>query len=195
MRRTAIAILPVCLLLTGAACQSNQTKGTTNVPTPISQPPGALTVLPDNERTGQQARLETSKGEIVIELLGQDAPIATSNFISLAKRGFYDGLKFHRYVAGFVIQGGDPQGTGYGGPGYKFVDEPVVGEYTAGTVAMANSGPDTNGSQFFIVLEDQPQLPKSYTIFGRVTSGMEAVKELRGGDVMTKVTIEPLATP
>jgi len=193
MRRSVAVLIPICLLLTGAACQSNQPKGTTNVNTPISNPPGALTVLPDNERTGQQARIETSKGTVVIELLGQDVPIATSNFISLAKRGFYDGLKFHRYVAGFVIQGGDPQGTGYGGPGYSFIDEPVVGEYTAGTVAMANSGPNTNGSQFFIVLDDQPQLPKSYTVFGRVTSGLDIVQQLRAGDIMTKVAIQPAA--
>jgi cyclophilin family peptidyl-prolyl cis-trans isomerase len=160
----------------------------------ISNPPGALVELSAAELANKQATLQTSQGEIVIELFGQEAPIAVSNFITLSNKKFYDGLKFHRYVANFVIQGGDPQGTGYGGPGYTFIDEPVTKDYTAGIVAMANSGPNTNGSQFFIVLENQPSLPKSYTIFGRVTSGLDNVKKLRAGDTITSVTIGDLTT-
>jgi cyclophilin family peptidyl-prolyl cis-trans isomerase len=136
--------------------------------------------------------LETGKGTITFELLDSEAPKTVSNFVALAKSGFYDGLTFHRVVKGFVIQGGDPSGNGTGGPGYKFEDEPVRLDYKAGIVAMANAGPDTNGSQFFIVLEDQPTLPKAYTIFGRVTAGMDAVQEIAVGDRMTKVTIEDL---
>jgi peptidyl-prolyl cis-trans isomerase B (cyclophilin B) len=147
-------------------------------------------VLPSAEIHGKVARLQTDKGEIVFELLDGDAPKTVSNFVALTESGFYDGLTFHRVVPGFVIQGGDPSGNGTGGPGYKFEDEPVKLDYKAGIVAMANAGPDTNGSQFFIVLEDQPTLPKNYTIFGRVLSGMEAVRAIRVGDHMTKVTIE-----
>ncbi|MBI5405111.1 MAG: peptidylprolyl isomerase, partial [Candidatus Kerfeldbacteria bacterium] len=190
MRKFAISLIPLVLLLTGAACDK---KGTNTVERTISNPPGALVELAAADLANKQATLQTSQGEIVIELFGPEAPIAVSNFITLTNKKFYDGLKFHRYVANFVIQGGDPQGTGYGGPGYTFIDEPVTKDYTAGIVAMANSGPDTNGSQFFIVLENQPSLPKSYTIFGRVTSGLENVKKLRAGDTITSVTIGELS--
>jgi cyclophilin family peptidyl-prolyl cis-trans isomerase len=149
-------------------------------------------VLPDAELRGKQARLSTSKGEIVFELLADEGPKAASNFIALARSGYYDGLTFHRVVPGFVIQGGDPDGNGTGGPGYQFEDEPVNLDYTAGIVAMANAGPNTNGSQFFIVLEDQPTLPKSYTIFGRVTAGMDVVRQIEVGDSMGQVIIEDL---
>ncbi len=149
-------------------------------------------ILPAAEISRKQVRLETDKGTIVFELLDGEAPKTVSNFVALAKSGFYDGLTFHRVVPGFVIQGGDPSGNGTGGPGYKFEDEPVRLDYKAGIVAMANAGPDTNGSQFFIVLEDQPTLPKAYTIFGRVTSGMDAVRAIAVGDRMTKVTVEDL---
>lgn len=147
-------------------------------------------VLPQAEISGKIVRIATPKGEIVFELLDGEAPKTVSNFVALAKSGFYDGLTFHRVVPGFVIQGGDPVGNGTGGPGYKFEDEPVKLDYDAGIVAMANAGPDTNGSQFFIVLEDQPTLPKAYTIFGRVLSGMEAVRKIAVGDRMTSVTVE-----
>ncbi len=116
--------------------------------------------------------------------------MTVNNFVTLARDGFYDNVKFHRVVPGFVIQGGDPTGTGRGGPGYQFKDEPVKRQYRAGTVAMANAGPNTNGSQFFICLEDQPNLPPNYTIFGDVTSGMDVVRNIRQGDVISTITIE-----
>lgn len=166
----------------------------TNVKKAISNPPGALTVLQENELANKQVRMETSKGVIVFELFGQEALVSASNFISLVNKGFYNGLTFHRYEPGFVIQGGDPQGTGRGGPGYTFVDEPVTRDYLEGTVAMANAGPDTNGSQFFIMLADNTELPKQYTVFGKVTTGMDVVLQLRKGDVMKKVTIESHTT-
>jgi cyclophilin family peptidyl-prolyl cis-trans isomerase len=135
------------------------------------QPP-ALTIDLD---TAYRATLHTNHGEIALELFPAEAPLAVNSFLFLAGEGYYDGVTFHRVVPGFVIQGGDPTGTGRGGPGYKFRDElDGPGRYSRGTLAMANAGPNTNGSQFFICLGDL-KLPHQYTIFGRVTSGMEAV--------------------
>jgi peptidylprolyl isomerase len=120
--------------------------------------------------------LETNKGAIEVELFPQDAPQTVNNFVCLAEDGYFDNTPFHRIVKGFVVQGGDPTGTGSGGPGYTFADEPIARDYERGTLAMANAGPDTNGSQFFIVLDDlRGKLPKNYTIFGRVTEGMDVV--------------------
>ena len=127
------------------------------------------------------AKIETTVGVIEFELLDDAAPKTVENFVTLAKKGFYDGVIFHRVVPGFVIQGGDPDGTGMGGPGYKFEDEPVTMGYARGTVAMANSGPNTNGSQFFICLDDLASLPPKYTIFGMVTSGLATVDAIAKG--------------
>ena len=120
------------------------------------------------------ATLHTEKGDIEIELAASATPITVNNFVFLAREKFYDGVIFHRTIPGFMIQGGDPTGTGMGGPGYKFEDEPFTGQYKRGTVAMANAGPDTNGSQFFIMHADYA-LPPNYVIFGQVTKGLEAV--------------------
>lgn len=125
--------------------------------------------------TTYEAVLHTNHGDVTIEFDAARAPQTVNNFLFLARDGYYDGVIFHRVVPGFVAQGGDPTGTGRGGPGYKFRDEiEGTGSYSRGTVAMANAGPNTNGSQFFICLADVG-LPHAYTIFGRVTSGMEAV--------------------
>ncbi|HLC43941.1 MAG TPA: peptidylprolyl isomerase, partial [Patescibacteria group bacterium] len=145
-------------------------------------------VLPNDQIEGKKVVVKTDKGTIEFELYADKAPNSVSNFIYLAEKGYYDGLTFHRVVPDFVIQGGDPTGNGSGGPDYKFPDEPVVGDYKAGTVAMANSGPDTNGSQFFICLTDQPTLPKNYNLFGQVTIGMDIVAKIAVGDKMTSVT-------
>ncbi|MCB1003625.1 MAG: peptidylprolyl isomerase [Acidimicrobiales bacterium] len=136
------------------------------------------------------ATITTNRGTIVLDLDPQLAPKSVNNFVSLARDGYYDGLTFHRVVPGFVIQGGCPEGSGRGGPGYRFEDEPVQGEYTAGAVAMANAGPNTNGSQFFICLEDLVgRLDKNYNLFGNVTSGMDVVGATEIGDVMSSVVI------
>lgn len=127
------------------------------------------------------AVIETTAGTIEFELLDEIAPKAAGNFSTLAKKGFYDGVIFHRIVPGFVIQGGDPDGTGRGGPGYTFEDEPVTLGYARGTVAMANAGPNTNGSQFFICLQDLPQLPPKYTVFGQVLAGLSVVDAIAAG--------------
>lgn len=125
------------------------------------------------------AVLETNKGTVRVELYSEDAPLAVNNFVNLAKSGYYNETPFHRVLPGFVIQGGDPTGTGRGGPGYQFADEPISRDYERGTLAMANAGPNTNGSQFFVVLADLGgQLPKNYTIFGRVTEGMDVVDRI-----------------
>jgi peptidyl-prolyl cis-trans isomerase B (cyclophilin B) len=137
-----------------------------------------------------RATIATDKGEIVIALDPSRAPKSVNNFVFLAREGFYDGLTFHRVVDGFVVQGGDPEGSGRGGPGYRFEDEPVQGEYVAGAVAMANAGPNTNGSQFFICsVDDRHKLAKSYNLFGQVVQGMDVVAQIRQGDVMRSVAV------
>lgn len=124
-----------------------------------------------------QATLTTEVGEIKIDLFADKTPITVNNFVFLSQEGFYDGVIFHRTIPGFMIQGGDPTGTGMGGPGYKFNDEKFSGEYKRGTIAMANAGPNTNGSQFFIMHADY-QLPPNYVIFGQVSRGLEVVDKI-----------------
>ena len=155
------------------------------------------------------ASIATEKGDIEVDLFTNDAPKATKNFIDLANKGFYDDVVFHRVISGFVIQAGDGQygkkssidrgKVGTGGPGYKFEDEPVKGNYVRGALAMANAGPNTNGSQFFICHQDLTgKLPKSYTLFGQVTKGLDVVDAIAAAAdrenpsdpvAMTKVTI------
>src|ERR1700694_5268002 len=137
------------------------------------------------------ATITTDRGDIVIALDPSKAPKSVNNFVFLARDGFYDGVTFHRVVDDCVIQGGAPEGSGSGGPGYRFEDEPVQGEYIPGAVAMANSGPNTNGSQFFIcTVDDRHKLTKSYNLFGQVVKGMEVVGAIRKDDVKKSVTIE-----
>ncbi len=165
-------------------------KTMTEEPQTMEFVPRPLGILPDKEIQNKIARIKTDYGDIVFALFPDEAPLAVSNFVYLANQGFYNGLAFHRVEPDFVIQGGDPLGNGAGGPGYSFTDEPVMRDYLEGIVAMANSGPNTNGSQFFIMLKDTPQLPKLYTIFGKVISGMEFVKSIKVGDKMIKVAVE-----
>src|SRR5487761_392312 len=134
--------------------------------------------------------IRTAKGDIQMELDPNLAPKSVNNFVHLARGGYYDGLTFHRVVPDFVVQGGCPEGTGRGGPGYRFDDEPVKGDYIPGSVAMANSGPDTNGSQFFIsTIDNRRSLTKSYNLFGQVVKGMEVLPQIRVGDVMRSVKV------
>ncbi|MCB0989392.1 MAG: peptidylprolyl isomerase [Acidimicrobiales bacterium] len=143
-----------------------------------------------------EVTLSTPKGEIVMELDPQLAPATVNNFINLARDGYYTGLTFHRVVPSFVVQGGCPDGTGRGGPGYRFADEPVKAEYTLGAVAMANAGPNTNGSQFFICIDDcTRKLDKLYNLFGYVTSGMDVALAISVGDTMDSVVVEEKARP
>ena len=127
------------------------------------------------------ATLSTNRGEIGLELYDDDAPKTVANFVKLSRDGFYDGVIFHRIIPDFMIQGGDPTGTGMGGPGYKFEDEPNQHHVERGVIAMANSGPNTNGSQFFIVTAEAcPWLDGKHTVFGRVNSGMDVVDAIGG---------------
>ena len=121
------------------------------------------------------ATINTTKGTMKAELYANEAPLTVNNFVFLSRDGFYNGIKFHRIIKGFMVQTGDPRGDGTGGPGYEFKDEPVTRDYTRGTLAMANAGPNTNGSQFFIVQKDSPGLQKNYTIFGKLTEGFETL--------------------
>ena len=137
------------------------------------------------------ATIETSKGVIELQLSPEHAPITVNNFVFLAGQGFYDGLTFHRVISNFMIQGGDPTGTGRGGPGYDFVDEVKKNplKHERGVISMANAGPNTNGSQFFITHSPQPHLNGRHTVFGKVIRGVEVVDKISQGDKMNKVTI------
>jgi peptidylprolyl isomerase len=176
-----------------------------NQVTDVSPAPGPVTIN-DTQHTYPQppaftinikktycAGINTNRGLIVVELDPQFAPLTVNNFVFLAQHHFYDGLIFHRVVPGFIIQTGDPKGNGTGGPGYKFSDEPVKGNYTLGAVAMANSGPNTNGSQFFIcTADDTTKLAKSYNLFGHVVSGMNIAQQIQGpGDAPNSKNITP----
>ncbi|HQW51200.1 MAG TPA: peptidylprolyl isomerase [Tepidiformaceae bacterium] len=142
--------------------------------------PPAMAIDPAKTYT---ATIETSAGTMTAEFFPGEAPATVNNFVFLAREGYYEGVIFHRVISGFMIQGGDPTGTGRGGPGYRFDDEPVKRQYLRGTLAMANAGPNTNGSQFFVMHADYP-LPPAYTIFGKLTSGedvLDAIASARTG--------------
>jgi peptidyl-prolyl cis-trans isomerase B (cyclophilin B) len=137
------------------------------------------------------ATFKTSRGEIVCELFAKDKPITVNNFVFLAKDGFYDGTTFHRVISDFMIQGGCPQGTGYGGPGYKFEDEikGKTNKHKVGSLSMANAGPGTNGSQFFITHVATEYLDPKHTVFGQVTKGQDVVDSVKQGDKLVSLTI------
>jgi len=178
-------LIVVCLVFSNDATFNQQKVVTLGNITERSVETGKL--LPPTNKIditkSYNAILHTTEGDITIKLAVLDAPAMSTNFIYLSKVGFYNKTIFHRVVNGFMIQGGDPNGDGTGGPGYLLSDEPFDGEYTRGTVAMANSGPNTNGSQFFIMQQDKYDLPKNYIIFGKVTSGMDVVDKIASGQV------------
>lgn len=186
------------LLLTALACGSDNES---SAPAPSPQPAAAamasgpkrwstapaMTIDKNKQYT---ATLKTSKGAIVVELFAKEAPVTVNNFVFLARQGFYDGVKFHRIIKDFMVQTGDPLGTGSGGPGYSFRDEPVTKPYVRGTLAMANAGPNTNGSQFFIVHQDYGLQPK-YTIFGVVQQGLDVLDAIANTPVQRTPSGEP----
>jgi len=138
-----------------------------------------------------QVTLQTDKGNIVLELAEDDAPNTVANFISLADKGFYDGLKFHRVIANFMIQGGCPLGSGTGGPGYVIADEFSPRQrHTRGVISMANAGPNTGGSQFFITHVPCPHLDGKHAVFGRITAGLDVLDAIQKGDKIVKVTVD-----
>ena len=150
--------------------------------------PPSQTIDPNKKYS---AVLNTSRGEIVCELFAKEAPKTVNNFVFLARQGFYDGLKFPRVISNFMIQGGDPTGTGTGGPGYKFEDEVKSNplKHGRGVISMANAGPNTNGSQFFITHLPTPHLNGKHTVFGKVTKGQDVVDAIRQGDTIEKVEV------
>ena len=198
--KCVMAILAGAMLLL-AGCSSDQ-------PAPAAPPSEPATVdnsegLPPmtiDVNKEYIATITTRHGDIVIELFPEDAPVTVNNFVYLAREGFYDGTTFHRVIPGFMAQGGDPTGTGSGGPGYKFKDEISNRKHKTGAVSMANSGANTNGSQFFICYAPQPHLNGMHTIFGQVIEGMDVANRLTPrdptqkpdfqGDLIEKITIE-----
>ncbi len=152
-----------------------------------SNPP-AMEIDP---KKSYKVTIETDRGNIELDLYANYAPKTVNNFVFLARQGFYDGVTFHRVISNFMVQGGDPTGTGRGGPGYRFEDE-FAGNplrHETGVISMANAGPNTNGSQFFITHGPQPHLDNRHTVFGKVTAGQNVVDAIRQGDAMNKVTI------
>jgi len=173
------------LLLTGCSFEKNVP--ISQIPSPTSEPTPKPTLVSSpimiiDIKKEYQAVLKTDVGDIKIQLNAKETPITVNNFVYLAKNNFYNNTIFHRVMKGFMIQGGDPKGDGTGGPGYQFADESFEGEYTRGTVAMANTGPNTNGSQFFIMHQDY-DLPKNYVIFGKVTEGLNVVDKIAEASV------------
>ena len=197
-RAARVVVLAVGLVVALGACSSAASPLPTIGPAPTPDATGACPTSPPAALPAGETRtvvIETVKGAITLKLEADLGPLAAGNFVALAACGYYDGIVFHRLVPGFVIQGGDPTGTGSGGPGYAFADDPVTVPYTRGVVAMANAGPNTNGSQFFIVLADAG-LPPSYSVFGRVTGGMDvvdAIAAMPNGGGQANAALEPVA--
>ena len=198
MTKLSIIALALLLALTLAACGDDGDDAAAPDPAPTAAPAPEPTAPPaQSEPMGEpmsmqydsppalmidpsktyKAVLETTHGTINLDLFASEVPNTVNNFVFLAREGFYDNVIFHRVIPGFMMQGGDPTGTGTGGPGYRFDDEPVRRPYLRGTLAMANSGPNTNGSQFFIMHQDYG-LPPQYTIFGFATRGVEVVDSI-----------------
>ncbi len=151
-----------------------------------SEPP-PMTIDTSKQYT---ATIETEKRIIVLELFASDVPVTVNNFVFLAREGFYDNTTFHRVIPDFMAQGGDPTGTGTGGPGYQFADEFTKHTHVAGAQSMANSGPNTNGSQFFITYTPQHHLDRKHSVFGQLVLGEKVLKALKNGDPIVKITIE-----
>ncbi len=204
-RAASIVLMMVMVGLLGVACGGSP-------PEPAPQPPPPPAPAPSPESyssppammidTSQQytATIEMEKGNMVLELFAADVPVTVNNFVFLAREGFYDGSTFHRVIPGFMVQGGDPTGTGRGDAGYKFDDEFTAHKHEVGTLSMANSGANTNGSQFFITFAPQPGLDGKHSVFGQLIEGMDVLNNLTPrdpnqnpqfeGDRIIRITIE-----
>ena len=181
-----ILVLVAILLASCATTPSESEPAPTQKPMSYSAPP-PMTLDTSKQYT---ATIETEKGNLVLELFASDVPVTVNNFVFLAREEFYDGTTFHRVIPDFMAQGGDPIGTGTGGPGYKFADEFTKHTHVTGALSMANSGPNTNGSQFFITYAPQPHLNNHHSVFGQVIDGMDVLKALENGDAVVRITIE-----
>ena len=180
-------VIGAILLLVSCA---GEAPGPTPTPAPkpksYSEPP-SMTIDTSKQYV---ATIETEKGNIVLELFASDVPMTVNNFVFLARDGFYDSTTFHRVISGFMAQGGDPTGTGTGNPGYFFPDEFTEHKHVTGALSMANSGPDTNGCQFFITYAPQPHLDGKHSVFGQLIEGMDVLKKLENGSVIKRIAIE-----
>ncbi|MDD4984859.1 MAG: peptidylprolyl isomerase [Dehalococcoidales bacterium] len=193
MTKTIIPQAAIAVLAAGAlflASCSSPSPGVT--PEPAAKPktysaPPAMVIDTSKEYV---ATIETERGDMVLELFASDVPNTVNNFVFLANDGFYDGTTFHRVVADFVVQGGDPTGAGRGNPGYSFADEFSEHTHLAGALSMANSGADTNGCQFFITLTPQHGLDGKHSVFGQLIDGMDVLQQIKQGDVIIRITIE-----
>jgi peptidyl-prolyl cis-trans isomerase B (cyclophilin B) len=181
---SGLILIPTTLFMTSCASTSSESSSTPEPKTYSTPPP--MTIDTSKEYT---ATIETGKGDIVLELFADDVPITVNNFVFLAREGFYDGTTFHRIIAGFMAQGGDPTGTGRGGPGYKFADEFTDHTHVTGALSMANAGPNTNGSQFFITYTPQPHLDGRHSVFGQLKDGMNVLEALRQDETIVRITI------
>jgi peptidyl-prolyl cis-trans isomerase B (cyclophilin B) len=194
--KSVFSVLPAIALVAAAVLAGCAESGP---PEPIKVAEPSQPTQPGEPKTQEksmpeplpQVTLQTDKGNIVLELAEDDAPNTVANFISLADKGFYDGLKFHRVIANFMIQGGCPLGTGTGGPGYVIADEFSPRQrHTRGVISMANAGPNTGGSQFFITHVPCPHLDGKHAVFGRITAGLDVLDAIQKGDKIVKVTVD-----
>ena len=175
------SIVLISAILPLAACAGEAPK-----PKTYSSPPD-MQIDPAKQYT---AIIETEKGDLVLELFASDVPVTVNNFVFLAREGFYDGTTFHRVIPDFMAQGGDPTGTGRGGPGYTFADEFTEHTHVTGALSMANAGANTNGSQFFITYSPQHHLDGHHSVFGQLTEGMDVLRQISNGDVIKRIVIE-----
>ena len=186
LSRMAGSILVLVTLLVASCNVTASGPATTEKPMSYSTPP-PMTIDKSKQYT---ATIETEKGELVLELFASDVPVTVNNFVFLAREGFYDNTTFHRVIHGFMAQGGDPTGTGGGGPGYSFADEFTEHTHVVGALSMANAGPSTNGSQFFITYAPQHHLDGKHSIFGQLVTGMDVLEAIEQGDTIVRITIE-----
>ena len=185
LSRIAGAILVLVTLLLTSCATAPSEPAPTKKPMSYSAPP-LMTIDTSKQYS---ATIEREKGNLVLELFASDVPVPVNNFVFLSREGFYDGTTFHRVIPDFMAQGGDPAGTGTGGPGYKFADEFTEHTHVTGALSMANAGPNTNGSQFFITYSPQHHLDGHHSVFGQLINGMDVLKTIKNGDTIVQITI------
>ena len=184
-RMAGVILVLATLLLTSCSTTTTEPAQTKKIMSYSTPPP--MVIDTSKQYT---AIIKTGKGDIILELFASDVSLTVNNFVFLVGEGFYDDTIFHRVIPGFMAQGGDPTGIGTGGPGYKFADEFTEHVHTTGTLSMANAGPNTNGSQFFITYSPQPHLDGKHSVFGQLVDGMDVLEAIENGDTIVQITIE-----
>ena len=186
LSRIAGSVLVLVTLLVTSCAVTPSEPASSSKPMSYSAPP-SMEIDTSKQYT---AVIETEKGDLVLELFAGDVPVTVNNFVFLAREGFYNGTTFHRVISGFMAQGGDPAGNGTGGPGYTFADEFTEHTHVTGALSMANAGPNTNGSQFFITYAPQHHLDGKHSVFGQLIDGMDVLEAIEQGDTIVRITIE-----